>query len=85
MRNIDLVKKILMIMKKPYDLINFVEDRKGHDFCYSLDLRKSRYEIGLNIGIAFEKGIAQTVVGYKKNRSWRRNNLISYDDYYRRL
>jgi len=83
-RNIDLVKDILRIMKKPYDLISFVEDRRGHDFRYSLDLRKSRYEIGINIDIAFEKEIVQTVVWYKKNRSWLRNKLISSDNYYRR-
>ena len=40
--NISLVKKILEIMDKSSDLINFVEDRPGHDLRYSLDSTKIR-------------------------------------------
>jgi dTDP-glucose 4,6-dehydratase len=41
MKNIDLVKKILNIMGKSEDLIEFKPNaRLGHDFKYSLDLKK---------------------------------------------
>jgi len=45
-RNIDVVKMILDIMKLPHDLIEYVEDRKGHDIRYSLDCSKLQLETG---------------------------------------
>src|SRR5579864_3906609 len=38
--NLKVVKKILKIMGKSYDLIYFTSDRPGHDFRYSLDSSK---------------------------------------------
>ena len=38
--NIDLVKRILTIMGKPYELITYVEDRLGHDRRYAIDSSK---------------------------------------------
>ena len=38
--NLTIVKKILKIMDKPEDLIEFVEDRPGHDFRYSMSSKK---------------------------------------------
>lgn len=45
-RNIDVVKMILDIMKLPHDLIEYVEDRKGHDIRYSIDCSKLQLETG---------------------------------------
>ncbi len=45
-RNIDVVKKILDIIKLPHDLIEYVEDRKGHDIRYSIDCSKLQLETG---------------------------------------
>ena len=39
--NITLCKTILDILGKPYDLIEFVEDRKGHDFRYNINFDKA--------------------------------------------
>lgn len=38
--NIDLVKRILDILDKPYELITYVEDRLGHDRRYAIDSSK---------------------------------------------
>ena len=38
--NIDLVKRILTILGKPYELITYVEDRLGHDRRYAIDSSK---------------------------------------------
>ncbi len=38
--NIEIVKKIICLLKKPESLITFVEDRPGHDTRYSLDSTK---------------------------------------------
>ena len=38
--NIDLVKQILGILDKPYELITYVNDRLGHDLRYAVDSSK---------------------------------------------
>lgn len=38
--NIELVKRILTILGKPYELITYVEDRLGHDRRYAIDSSK---------------------------------------------
>ncbi len=38
--NIDLVKRILDVLEKPYELITYVPDRLGHDLRYAIDSDK---------------------------------------------
>ena len=59
--NISLVKKILEIMDKSDDLINFVEDRPGHDLRYSLDSTKIRNSLGWNNKTNFDDAIRKTI------------------------
>ena len=59
--NISLVKKILEIMNKSSDLINFVEDRPGHDLRYSLDSTKIRNSLGWNNKTNFDDAIRKTI------------------------
>ena len=59
--NISLVKKILEIMDKSSDLINFVEDRPGHDLRYSLDSTKIRNSLGWNNKTNFDDAIRKTI------------------------
>ena len=68
--NITIVKKILDIMSKSHDLIEFVEDRPGHDLRYSLDSTKIRKELGWNEKMSFEKGLEKTVNWYLENPNW---------------
>jgi len=65
--NISLIKKILKIMDKSEDLIEFVEDRPGHDFRYSMKSEKIE-KFGWENKINFEKGINYTVEWYLKNK-----------------
>lgn len=69
-RNIDVVKKILKILRKDENLIKFVKDRPGHDFRYSLDTSKIEKDIGWKIEIGFEKGLEMTVQWFIENREW---------------
>ena len=66
--NITIVETILEIMGKSLDLIEFVEDRPGHDFRYSLDSSKISKEIGWKNKISFEEGIKETVKWYQENQ-----------------
>ncbi len=59
--NISLVKKILEIMDKSSDLINFVEDRPGHDLRYSLDSTKIRNSLRWNNKTNFDDAIRKTI------------------------
>ncbi|WP_371504466.1 dTDP-glucose 4,6-dehydratase [Nitrosopumilus adriaticus] len=68
--NITIVKTILEMMGKNSDLIEFVEDRPGHDFRYSLDSSKIMKEIGWKNKTSFEEGIKQTIQWYENNSKW---------------
>jgi len=74
--NIEVVKKILDILKKPEDLIEFVKDRPGHDVRYSLNSKKLR-ELGWDTETSFNEGIEKTVKWYLENRNWWKN-LVKY-------
>lgn len=66
--NLEVVLEILRIMDKP-DLIEFVEDRPGHDIRYSLDSSKIR-RLGWKPKHGFEDGLKETIEWYLKNEWW---------------
>jgi dTDP-glucose 4,6-dehydratase len=68
--NRDIVEKILKIMKKPSDLIEFVPDRPGHDKHYSIDSSKIKNEINWSPKFDFDDALVQTVNWYIENKSW---------------
>jgi len=70
LENIKLVKMILSLMGKDESLIEFVEDRPGHDLRYSLDSSKIREEIGWKPKYSFRKAIEETINWYLSNRAW---------------
>ena len=73
--NLSIIKRILNLMGKSEDLIEYVEDRPGHDFRYSLDSSKISKEIGWKNKISFDEGVRETVKWYQENLDW--SNSIS--------
>jgi dTDP-glucose 4,6-dehydratase len=71
--NITIVKKILSLMNKSEDLIEFVEDRPGHDLRYSMSSQKIKKEMNWNTTVNFEEGLETTVNWYLSNREWWKN------------
>jgi len=71
--NISIVKKILDLMNKSEDLMEFVEDRPGHDFRYSMDSSKIRTELGWKNKVKFNEGLKKTVDWYLSNNDWWKN------------
>jgi dTDP-glucose 4,6-dehydratase len=69
-RNIEITKLILSELKKPESLINYVEDRLGHDKRYAIDSTKIQNELGWSPKHTFESGIHETITWYKENQSW---------------
>ena len=51
-------------------LISYVEDRKGHDFRYSIDSKKIKKMLNWYPIYSFEEGIKDTVKWYLKNKNW---------------
>ncbi|NLH22814.1 MAG: dTDP-glucose 4,6-dehydratase, partial [Methanothrix sp.] len=70
MSNLDVVKIILQALGKSEDLIDFVDDRPGHDARYSLDSTKIRSELHWHPQENFAEGIAETVAWYLENEPW---------------
>ncbi len=68
--NLEVVKTILRLMNKDESLIEFVEDRPGHDLRYSLDSTKIRKELGWKPKYSFEDGIKMTINWYLNNEWW---------------
>jgi len=52
------------------DLINFVEDRPGHDKRYAIDSSKIKSELGWQLEESFESGLRKTVQWYLDNTQW---------------
>jgi len=71
--NITIIKKILEFMDKPTENIEFVEDRPGHDFRYSLDSSKIKKELKWSSKFNFDKALKQTVNWYLENMNWLEN------------
>ena len=67
--NIEVARTVLDLLDKPYSLIQFVEDRAGHDACYYMDWSKLR-ELGWEPQYGYDEAIEATVRWYTDNREW---------------
>jgi len=65
--NTTIVKKILEIMNKSDNLIEFVDDRPGHDLRYSLDSSKIRKSLKWTEKTTFQEGLEKTIEWYLKS------------------
>ena len=61
-RNIDIVKDILQNLEGSFDQIEYVEDRKGHDWRYAIDISKIKNELGWSPRISFSEGMKELYV-----------------------
>lgn len=68
--NIELTKRILVLMDKDDSFIEHIEDRKGHDLRYSVNISKIEQELGYKPQVDWEKGLKQTVDWYLANEAW---------------
>jgi dTDP-glucose 4,6-dehydratase len=73
--NLEVAKLILRRLNKPESLIQFVEDRPGHDIRYSLDSTKARNELGWRPTKPFNEALNETIDWYVKNEEWWRHLL----------
>ena len=67
--NIDLVKTIIRLMGASEDLIEFVDDRPGHDLRYAIDNAKIVETINWHPSHTLEEGLLKTIDWYKNART----------------
>jgi dTDP-glucose 4,6-dehydratase len=67
--NLEITHMILEELDMKDDMIEFVKDRLGHDWRYSLNCAKLK-ALGWEPKYPFEKGIKDTVKWYEQNKKW---------------
>jgi len=83
--NLQVVKKIIKLLGKSEDMIEFVTDRPGHDVRYVLNWSKINKELGWKPEHDFDSWLQKTVEWYKNNQSWwKRVKTGEYLDYYQK-
>jgi dTDP-glucose 4,6-dehydratase len=68
--NNEITSLILEAMGADESSIEYVVDRKGHDFRYSVDWTKIKREIGYEPQVKFEDGLKETIQWYRDNMAW---------------
>jgi dTDP-glucose 4,6-dehydratase len=83
--NIDVIRTILERLKKPAKLIQYVQDRPGHDRRYALDTSKIKHNLGFEPEVDFERGIGLTIEWYSKHKEWvARTRSGEYKKFYKK-
>ncbi len=83
--NIDALRKILTIMGKNEDSIEFVKDRPGHDRKYDIDWSKIHNELGWEPIFTFDEALKKTISWYTENETWWENiKSGEYASYYQK-
>ncbi len=67
--NLEITNLILKLLDKDESMIEYVKDRPGHDFRYSLDISKLK-QLGWSPSYKFEDALEATVNWYVENRWW---------------
>lgn len=81
--NIVIAKKILKLLGKNEDFIEFVKDRPGHDRKYDVDWSKIKNELGWEPQHSFDEWLEKTVKWYEENTGWwQRIKTGEYKEYY---
>ncbi len=82
--NMQITKMILALMDKDETMIEYVEDRLGHDKRYAIDFTKIKEALGWEPQIDFKKGLKETIKWYQQNEDWwRKIKSGEYQQYYK--
>lgn len=68
--NKELTLLLLEATGTDWSRVDHVEDRKGHDLRYSVDISKSTAELGYVPLVNFADGLLETVEWFRSNREW---------------
>lgn len=83
--NIEIIRKILKILGKGEEYIEYVKDRPGHDRRYAIDAAKIKKELGWSAKYSFDEALESTVEWFQKNQDWwKKLKNKSFQDYYQK-
>lgn len=83
--NIEVAKRILQLLGKDEEYIEFVKDRPGHDRKYDVNWGKIKNELGWEPLHTFDQWLEKTVQWYKENEEWwRKVKSGEYQNYYQK-
>ncbi len=68
--NLEVVKKILTIMGKNEEMIEYVKERPGHDRRYAMDWSIVQKELGWQPKYSFDEYLNKTIEWYTNNQGW---------------
>ncbi|MFH1661547.1 MAG: dTDP-glucose 4,6-dehydratase [Candidatus Falkowbacteria bacterium] len=74
--NMEITRKILELMGRDEEMIEYVKDRLGHDLRYAISISKAEKELGWRPAMDFKEGLEKTVKWYKDNEAWWRKIKI---------
>jgi dTDP-glucose 4,6-dehydratase len=82
--NLEVIKKIIKMLGKSEEDLEFVKDRLGHDRRYALDWSKIKNELGWEPMHNFDEWLEKTVEWYRQNEKWWKNvKSGEYQKYYK--
>jgi dTDP-glucose 4,6-dehydratase len=68
--NLEIAKKVISLMGKTQDSIQYVKDRPGHDRRYAIDWSKIRNDLGWKPEFDFDTYLLRTIDWYQNNQDW---------------
>lgn len=84
-QNIEVTYTLLDLLGKPRSLINFVQDRPGHDLRYSINTSKAQ-ALGWSPKWSLQDGLKETVDWYVTHRDWwEKIKSGEFAEYYARM
>jgi dTDP-glucose 4,6-dehydratase len=83
--NLSILQKIIKLLGKSEDSLEYVKDRPGHDRRYALDWSKIKNELGWKPLFSFDEWLEKTVKWYQENEEWWKNvKNGEYKEYYQK-
>lgn len=78
--NNEIANRILLHLGKPLSRVKYVEDRKGHDFRYAMNISHIKDTLGWRPKMDFNRGLSRTIRWYLDNLDWVKScvNLESF-------
>lgn len=83
--NLEVVRRIIKILGRSEDSIEYVKDRPGHDRKYAIDWSKIKKDLGWEPLHDFDTWLGKTIAWYKNNKPWWEHiKSGAYKEYYKK-